>query len=299
MNFKIGIKKGMIIMFSKKYIATAYTMLQKDDMDKTLRNDLWNAFQKYFLNRIVYISSTAMIGDCYSTRLLEDCVNQKFIIDLYENFFILPIGNMIKHPLSTIKDEIASLYNDLQWYQVYDLIEYISTKVINYSNFESDINLRLERNNSAYRLIKSNICPITNKEEIETIKHASNTTFDIVNTHINKAIQLFSNIKNPDYENVIKESITAVETMCSIIVGQKTTLGEALKKLEDNGVSIHPSLKSSFSKLYGYTSDANGIRHSGDIGGPESTFSEAKFMLISCSAFVNYLLENYTKITKN
>ena len=86
-------------MFSKKYIATAYTMLQKDDMDKTLRNDLWNAFQKYFLNRIVYFSSTARIGDCYSTELLEDCGNQKFIIDLYENFFILPIGNMLKRPL--------------------------------------------------------------------------------------------------------------------------------------------------------------------------------------------------------
>ena len=111
--------------------------------------------------------------------------------------------------------------------------------------------------------------------------------------HINKAIELFSNKQSPDYENVIKESITAVETMCSIIVGNKTTLGEALKELEDNGVNIHPSLKTAFSKLYGYTSDGNGIRHAGDIGGKNSTFSEAKFMLISCSAFVNYLIENY------
>ena len=145
------------------------------------------------------------------------------------------------------------------------------------------------------RLIEFNICPITNNEEMETIKLSSNTCYDIVNNHINKAIQLFSDKNNPDFENVIKESITAVEAMCSIIVGQKTTLGEALKKLEDNGVTIHPSLKSSFSKLYGYTSDANGIRHSGDIGGNGSTFSEAKFMLISCSAFVNYLIENYIK----
>ena len=45
-----------------------------------------------------------------------------------------------------------------------------------------------------------------------------------------------------------------------------------------------------FNALYGYTSDANGIRHAGDIGGPASTFEEAKFMLVSCSAFINYLL---------
>lgn len=53
---------------------------------------------------------------------------------------------------------------------------------------------------------------------------------------------------------------------------------------------IHAGLKSAFNMLYGYTSDANGIRHAGDIGGPSSTFEEAKFMLVSCSAFVNYLI---------
>lgn len=63
-----------------------------------------------------------------------------------------------------------------------------------------------------------------------------------------------------------------------------------LKKIEDSGVVIHKALKSAFNILYGYTSDANGIRHAGDIGGPSSTFDEAKFMLVSCSAFINYLI---------
>ena len=63
-----------------------------------------------------------------------------------------------------------------------------------------------------------------------------------------------------------------------------------LKKLERNGVEIHGGLKSAFNTLYGYTSDANGIRHAGNIGGPSSTFEEAKFMLVSCSAFINYLI---------
>ena len=62
-----------------------------------------------------------------------------------------------------------------------------------------------------------------------------------------------------------------------------------LKKLEESGVEIHKGLKSAFNILYGYTSDANGIRHAGDIGGSASTFAEAKFMLVSCCAFINYL----------
>ena len=65
-----------------------------------------------------------------------------------------------------------------------------------------------------------------------------------------------------------------------------------LKSLKDK---IHPAMKGAFEKLYGYTSDANGIRHANGLGEGDSTFEEAKYMLISCSAFVNYLKENFEK----
>ena len=81
--------------------------------------------------------------------------------------------------------------------------------------------------------------------------------------------------------------------MCQIIIdpdGKEATLGNMLKKLENKGIEIHGALKSAFEKLYGYTSDANGIRHAGDLGGASSTFEEAKFMLVSCCAFINYLI---------
>lgn len=51
---------------------------------------------------------------------------------------------------------------------------------------------------------------------------------------------------------------------------------------------MHPALKGSFEKLYGYTSDAEGIRHA-LLDEPNLDFEDAKFMLVSCSAFVNYL----------
>ena len=59
-----------------------------------------------------------------------------------------------------------------------------------------------------------------------------------------------------------------------------------------NKISIHGALNESFLKLYGYTSDTNGIRHSG-IDFKNASAEDARYMLVSCSAFVNYLNEKY------
>jgi hypothetical protein len=52
--------------------------------------------------------------------------------------------------------------------------------------------------------------------------------------------------------------------------------------------TLHPALAEGLSKLYGWTSDAEGIRHA-LMDEPSLSFAEAKYMLVSCSAFVNYL----------
>lgn len=144
-----------------------------------------------------------------------------------------------------------------------------------------------------YRFLGECISPISDEEEVEAISDALANPYESVREHILKANVLLSDRTNPDYENSIKESISAVEAICEImtgIQGKEATLGKMLKKLEDNGIVIHSALKTAFNILYGYTSDANGIRHAGDIGGPASTFEEAKFMLVACSAFINYLI---------
>ncbi|MFP6582880.1 MAG: hypothetical protein VCD00_10035 [Candidatus Hydrogenedentota bacterium] len=68
---------------------------------------------------------------------------------------------------------------------------------------------------------------------------------------------------------------------------EKGTLGQLLKKLEED-IDLHPALKEAFSSLYGYTSDEGGIRHSA-TDGKVIDFDDAKFMLVTCTAFVNYV----------
>lgn len=54
--------------------------------------------------------------------------------------------------------------------------------------------------------------------------------------------------------------------------------------------SIPPSIKNAYSALYGYTSNENGIRHA-MLEKSELTYADARYMLIVCSAFVNYVIE--------
>lgn len=149
-----------------------------------------------------------------------------------------------------------------------------------------------------YQLCGTHIIPLIDDSEFCEIEMAATTGYDSVNKHIEKAWTLFSNRKSPDYENSIKESISAVEAMCCIITGAsgaQATLGEAIKRLKDNGVHIHGAMENAFKSLYGYTSNESGIRHGGiDFKGAPA--EDAKYMLVSCSAFVNYLVEKWRKV---
>ena len=187
-----------------------------------------------------------------------------------------------------------------EWYTIFDFVErYLAVSDKNtYAKMANEFNHILEDEVSAYRILDRFVVPITNKAELATIEEAKSTPYDSVRTHVSKALALYADRKAPDYENSIKESISAVEAMCCIITGltgAQATLGAAIKKLKDNGVHIHRAMETAFSSLYGYTSDENGIRHGG-IDFKNAPAEDAKYMLISCSAFVNYLMEKWSKV---
>jgi len=118
----------------------------------------------------------------------------------------------------------------------------------------------------------------------------SSDKFSSVKTHLTRALELYSDRKTPDYRNSIKESISSVESLARIIIANdNATLGQALKEIEKKH-QIPAALKAAFSSLYGYTSEEGGIRHSLLENGVTVDIEEARFMLIACSAFVNYLI---------
>ena len=89
--------------------------------------------------------------------------------------------------------------------------------------------------------------------------------------------------------DAIRESIHAVESVLGIVTG-KRDFNQALQVLEKSH-KMHPALKDAFKKLYGYTSDEQGIRHAlVDQSASPAGMDEAVFMLGTCAAFVGYVI---------
>ena len=151
------------------------------------------------------------------------------------------------------------------------------------------LNLTLERELSGYRFVSGHLTDITNAQELEMLEtELADSRFAGVDTHLQQALDLYANRENPDYRNSIKESISAVESMARIVSrNPKATLSDALKEVEKKGL-LHKSLKGGFIKLYGYTNDADGIRHA-IMDVPKLTQADARYFLLSCTSFVNYL----------
>lgn len=188
------------------------------------------------------------------------------------------------------------------WYKKLDIIEKTIQYLRNFdaknhkfysvaSNFIKLLNSAFERLNFAYRIINDEIVEITSEQEIKTIEIAIDNSARNVKMHLNRALELYAQRPDGDYRNSIKESISAVEAFCREKTGENT-LGKALNKLEKNGIVFPDVLKTAFEKLYAYTNQPDaGIRHAlmDDTGVYTPKAEEAIFMLVSCSAFINYL----------
>ena len=106
-------------------------------------------------------------------------------------------------------------------------------------------------------------------------------------THLRNASKC---INDGDSAGSVRESIHAVESVAKLIAPDATTLGAALHALERHGVLHHKALKEALGKLYGYTSNEQGIRHALlDKAQADVTIDEAVFMLGACASFASYL----------
>ena len=271
------------------------TQMQIDDLDDRTRNILCNCISKSLEDEY---SKHDSFG--YQTKYKEE----DFLCQMVFTYAVgLKIDVTKHHFISELLSVIDKVFSNAPYNEVFDLIEVICK--FRYNQYAKErlnefcdlLNIILENEYVGYRLIGEKFVPITDKNEIESIEDACNNEFEGTRAHIKKAVGFIADREHKDYKNCIKESILAVESICSIIVGnEKATLGQAIKRLEDNGLVIHTALKNAFSNLYGYTSDEGGIRHSEGMFESDVTFEEAKFMLVSCSAFVNYLTANYGKV---
>ena len=274
--------------FSKrKGLTPANKIAQTDGVDDELRNGLWSALELH-----VWDKYSSNVWDSSGTR--HSNLEQLFFCYWLE-YFKQPIDTM-PADFQTACLVVRKHFFECEWYEVYDFIEFTACHFpqhLQAGEFIVFCNSVLERENSAYRFVENTITQMTSAQEIESIEEAigSAGVFSGVQTHIKAALEHLSRRKNPDYRNSMKESISAVEAICQLISGEPNAeLGQALKVLENKRV-IHGALKKAFSSLYGYTSDADGIRHAmleqSDVS---VSYVDAKYMLVACTSFTNYII---------
>ncbi len=251
-------------------------------MDEDLRNSLWSCLTIFFWQNIRDDNYH------YENKLIS------LVEALWLHYFKKPFDT-IPYRWSQILVEIRLYFFETSWDEAYDFIEFVAENYDDDSlaeNFTTSCNKMLEREVSAYRFINKQITRITAEEEINAIEDAlsKSTHLKPVYTHLNTAVSLLSDRKSPDYRNSIKESISAVEAISRLVTNNpKATLGEAIKKIREK-VELHPALERAFDSLYGYTNDKDGVRHS-LMKESNLKFIDAKYMLVTCSAFINYLIE--------
>lgn len=269
-------------------IVPAEKPLQIESIDKDLKNGLWNVYSGSLIAEIkAYGEQTTFAGivwHSYFKENLDDLRGFENFMDTSRNYF----------------------FQKAKWFEIYDFIQFSAEAVENYfwqdikiDEFYERTNVILEQEFSAYRFIDKQLSPITNQNEISEIESAIGTSNNFTallgcNIHLKEALSKLSDRQKPDYRNSIKESISAIESISKVISGRSSdTLGGALTIVKDK-IGLHPSLERGFKQLYGYTSDSDGIRHS-LMAEPTCDFEDAKYMLVSSSAFINYLIAKANK----
>ena len=262
--------------------------MRLEEISNDLRRGIWNAVRGFLLGKR---------NEGYGVYYFPESV---------ERFIERVLGRYTKQPgdaISTDYDQVLSNFKNSilsgQFNQVLDLIEIMVNDDLT-DAFVIDMRNLFEQSGAAYGLDTSQrpycFVPRGSKEQGEATQQAIETicenNFDGAAVHLRQATE---HLNAQQYADSIADSIHAVESVARMIDPEASeTLGPALDSLEKGGLLKHAALKAAFKKLYGYTSDEQGIRHSLlDQDSAAVGLDEAMFMFGACASFAAYLAQKH------
>ena len=275
-------------LFSERMGLTQPKLVQINDLDDDARMALYNAYrslsQEIFPEISPYVNVSRQYWQVVVTQFLKMGVEHAE-----------PNGYGVSQEAGK---KIKNIFLVRPWHESFNLMEFIypiMTRLLRehrgydfHPIFTATINQALEQENVGFRFMDGQFVPIQNQEEQETIERALDAPYAGARKQIRRAVSLFSARPKPDYANSIKDSIGAVESICQEISGEKR-FSAAVDKL---GISMHPAFQKATKQLYGFTSDEAGIRHaSTGESSLHTNQATARYMLIVCSAMVNFITD--------
>ncbi len=216
----------------------------------------------------------------------------QILMDVHSGFFYEGLDEF-----DADDEEIYNTYKpyflDADFNKVFDLITFIIRHSQCSNRFSAGVMLTFMEHRLAYVFdFKSRtIYPAATPEEgqaiIEAVQQLNDYGLDGARQHLIRSSDF---INQGEWAQSVRESISAVESVARRIAPGTNTLGAALSNLRNQGLLEHPALYQGLERLYGYTSDEQGVRHSLlDQGQSKVGQDEAVFMLGACASFASYL----------
>lgn len=278
--------------FGERFGFVERPKLQYDDLNSVTRTDLFN-----LIHKIVFVFPQKVTNGKGVYEV------QGMITELSEIIWTRIFNeNVLDFKGRDIKADIREVLSKGKFYEVFGFIEkllsVLPTEFYPREFIVGLLNKCLIRNSVAWRVNQmAQFVRVSNETELQeidsVIRNAQEAGLSTIATHLKTAIEMLSGEADRDKLRLsVKESISMVGVIARKIAGEND-LGKALVHLEKRGL-ITQSLKDKFKNYYSYTSGQNGIRHE-LMEESNLEFEEAKYFLVVCSAFTNYLVEKGLK----
>ena len=153
----------------------------------------------------------------------------------------------------------------------------------------------LQREGSPYRFVNGELALVTSELEIAEIERAvaQNDKYAAARTHLVEALGHFAQ-RPPNFADSIKQAVSALESALEISTSVRSGDLTAQLRAFKNSYGLHGALSGAVEKLYGFASDEAGVRHG--AGAPVTVGEpEARFILVTCSALLNFLILEASK----
>ena len=264
--------------------------VQKENFDQDTKNKMWNVIHSHFSNNVEEIQLRKgkniknvcnFICSIYSEILIKANdeipeIYKRDIISSYTNYYYFN---------NEVYSKVRELFFDSEYYIQLDIIE-LFVQSFNRPELVDMFNKLFKEMLVGYRITEScHVIPINSETELDAINKAMKE--EKTTNHIQQAVELLSNRKNPNYTSSIGESIKAVEQACRDIIGNKKTILSKCLNVIGNHIEVHPRQIEEIKKLSAWADTA--ARHAGDSGNVK--LEDAVLTLVKCSAWVNFLKE--------
>lgn len=253
--------------------------LQLEELDRRARVRIWNAFHESVIYEVIeeYIDEDEL-GLLASELHLEHF--ERLIDEVPDGW--------------TYLQKMKGFFLNMPFNEVFDLLTFFMRHKVCPRAFTTKLRGVFRECQVAYVIDPANpatIYPASTPEEgnamIDAMGVLSEHGLHGARQHL---MQSSASINQRQWAQSVHESINAVESVARTIAPGSNTLGDALKQLRRQGLLEHPALAEGLDKLYGYTSDEQGVRHSLlDQGESKVGQDEAVFMLGACASFASYL----------